>query len=238
MANSIIQCYWCGRSFENGKNGGALAGYCSKACEHAREASMKSSSSSSSSSYTPSYPSKTYSPEVNRMFWLIVISIAVCSIVFLILLNLFLNITNLHPSSKVMLIIYGVWILIGTVILKTKGFDLKASVGFMAIVFAVSYFIRIPIENKFYNIPFMQKITNKSTVSAPAVPGKSSGKATVSAESANFRDKASTDSNVIQKVKKGDTLTVRGAAEGGWLPVEFNGKEGFISADLVTMSKE
>jgi len=153
----------------------------------------------------------------------------------LVLAPMILKIINIKVNF---LIIIGVWFLITFIFFKAKfNMGFRESAGLMAGVIFVSFFVSLFVEAKIKNIPFVQKLLNKTAVTAPAVTGKAAGKATVSAESANFRDKASTESNILQKVKKGDVLTIRGAEESGWLPVEFDGKEGFISADMVTISK-
>jgi SH3-like domain-containing protein len=107
------------------------------------------------------------------------------------------------------------------------------SVGYIAFFGLIGFFVIGPfVEGKINDIRRGIKPKNKSAVSAPAVPG--ARKATVSAEAANFRDAPSTNSNVIKSLKKGTALTVTGAAAGGWLPVEYEGVQGYISADLVT----
>jgi len=129
-------------------------------------------------------------------------------------------------------------LIIGAVVLIKNGWPVVSGIVLMVMFGGLGLlFVSPVIEKGMRKIPIIDRIASrKMAITAPAVPGKAAGKATVIAESANFRDKASTESNILQKVKKGDVLTVRGAEEGGWLPVKFNGKEGFISADLVTVS--
>jgi hypothetical protein len=47
----------------------------------------------------------------------------------------------------------------------------------------------------------------------------------------------SSKDNVIIQARKGNTLSVTGAVEKGWLPVEYSGKAGFVSADLVKVNE-
>lgn len=56
---------------------------------------------------------------------------------------------------------------------------------------------------------------------------------TITADSLNLRSEASMSSNVIKILKKGDTLTVTGNAEKGWLPVIHNGDNGFVNVAYV-----
>jgi uncharacterized protein YgiM (DUF1202 family) len=60
-------------------------------------------------------------------------------------------------------------------------------------------------------------------------------KASVTANSANFREGPSTDTKVLKALKKGDVLTVTGEAANGWIPAEHDGVKGYISADLVSI---
>jgi uncharacterized protein YgiM (DUF1202 family) len=70
------------------------------------------------------------------------------------------------------------------------------------------------------------------SVEAPA-----SVTATVTNNTANIRSAPdSGKNNIITSVKNGDTLTVTGPAENGWLPVEVDGKPGYVSADLVKIN--
>jgi hypothetical protein len=59
--------------------------------------------------------------------------------------------------------------------------------------------------------------------------------APVQADRANLRSMPSVDSDIVKTLKKGDVLTVTGDAQNGWLPVEHNGDNGYISAELVTL---
>jgi hypothetical protein len=56
----------------------------------------------------------------------------------------------------------------------------------------------------------------------------------VSANSANFREGPSVGAKALKTLTKGDTLTVTGEADNGWLPVEHDGVQGYVSADLVS----
>jgi MFS family permease len=59
--------------------------------------------------------------------------------------------------------------------------------------------------------------------------------ASVQADRANLRSMPSVNSNIVKALKKGDVLTVTGDVQKGWLPVEHNGDNGYISAELVTL---
>jgi hypothetical protein len=56
----------------------------------------------------------------------------------------------------------------------------------------------------------------------------------VSANSANFREGPAAGTKALKTLKKGDILTVTGGADKGWLPVEHDGVQGYVSADLVS----
>jgi hypothetical protein len=57
--------------------------------------------------------------------------------------------------------------------------------------------------------------------------------ATITADAANFRAGPGTSYKVIKTLKKGETLTVTGASENGWVPVKHGNDKGWISADLI-----
>jgi uncharacterized protein YgiM (DUF1202 family) len=57
--------------------------------------------------------------------------------------------------------------------------------------------------------------------------------ATVTAGTANFRSAPSTSSAIIKTLQKGDTLTVTGSTENGWVPVKHGDDTGYVSADLL-----
>ena len=60
---------------------------------------------------------------------------------------------------------------------------------------------------------------------------------TLTTSNVNFREKASTDSEPIQTLNKGDKVEILGEEE-NWYKVSFNNKEGFVSKDYVTVSEE
>jgi membrane protein implicated in regulation of membrane protease activity len=63
--------------------------------------------------------------------------------------------------------------------------------------------------------------------------------ATVISRTANIRSTPdSGKNNVITQVKNGGILTVTGPVEKGWLPVEVDGKPGYVSADLVRVNDQ
>jgi uncharacterized protein YgiM (DUF1202 family) len=57
--------------------------------------------------------------------------------------------------------------------------------------------------------------------------------ATVTSDAANFRSAPSTSGDIIKTLKKGDTLTVTGNIESGWVPVKHGNDTGYVSVDLV-----
>ncbi len=50
----------------------------------------------------------------------------------------------------------------------------------------------------------------------------------------NFRDNPGTGSNVIRALKAGDTVTVTGDAQNGWIPIEHEGDSGWVSAEFIS----
>jgi hypothetical protein len=61
--------------------------------------------------------------------------------------------------------------------------------------------------------------------------------ATVTSDAANIRSAPdSGKNNVIIQIKKGGILTVTGPVENDWLPVEVDGKPGYVSANLVRIN--
>jgi len=59
--------------------------------------------------------------------------------------------------------------------------------------------------------------------------------ATVTVDALNFRSGPGTNSTVLKTLKKGDTLTVTGDAQNGWLPVEHQGTRGYVSSEMVSV---
>jgi uncharacterized protein YgiM (DUF1202 family) len=49
----------------------------------------------------------------------------------------------------------------------------------------------------------------------------------------NFRDAPGTDSNVICALKAGESVSITGEVENGWIPIEHNGEAGWVSAEYV-----
>jgi tetratricopeptide (TPR) repeat protein len=62
--------------------------------------------------------------------------------------------------------------------------------------------------------------------------------ATVTVNALNFRAGPGTNSTVLKTLKKGSTLTVTGDAQNGWIPVEYEGIQGYVSAELVSIEAE
>ena len=134
--------------------------------------------------------------------------------------------------------IIGVWTLVCIIFLVVKSYPLTPSIIVMAISALVTTLVVTSfITPKLGTLSFVQNLQEKAgrTVSAPRTPGAAQ-RATVTSETANFRDAPSTSSNVLKSLKKGDTLTARGEAADGWLPAEHDGTAGYISADLVSVT--
>ena len=53
----------------------------------------------------------------------------------------------------------------------------------------------------------------------------------------NLRKGPSTQSEVIDKISKGEMLTITGA-EGSWYSVEYNGMRGYVSSEYISASYE
>jgi hypothetical protein len=68
--------------------------------------------------------------------------------------------------------------------------------------------------------------------SAPAQPA--AARVVVSANSANFREGPSAGTTALKTLQKGDILTVAGDENNGWLPVEHDGAQGYVSANLLS----
>jgi uncharacterized protein YgiM (DUF1202 family) len=61
--------------------------------------------------------------------------------------------------------------------------------------------------------------------------------ATVTSDALNFRSGPSTGTRVLKTLRMGDILTVTGDVAGGWLPVEYDGEQGYVSAELVSINE-
>jgi hypothetical protein len=66
-------------------------------------------------------------------------------------------------------------------------------------------------------------------------PSGSQATATVTSDSLNMRSAPSTSGNIIKTLSKGDTLTVTGSTENGWVPVTHGNDTGYVSADLISI---
>jgi len=59
----------------------------------------------------------------------------------------------------------------------------------------------------------------------------------VTADSLNLRSQASGNADIVNTLKKGDTLTVTGDAVNGWLPVRFQNSNGYVSEQYVSAAQ-
>lgn len=69
---------------------------------------------------------------------------------------------------------------------------------------------------------------------APVLPAGSSIGTAKTVYAVNFRSGPSTGYASYQMVPQGSTVNVLGSSSGGWTPVSFNGKSGYISSDYLT----
>jgi uncharacterized protein YraI len=60
--------------------------------------------------------------------------------------------------------------------------------------------------------------------------------ATVTSDALNLRSGPSASHKIIKTLKKGDTLTVTGAAENGWVPVRHGRNSGYVNGEMVSVS--
>jgi TM2 domain-containing membrane protein YozV len=79
----------------------------------------------------------------------------------------------------------------------------------------------------------VSKLTGSNTASQT---GTFQTTATVKADAANLRSSPSTSGDIVKTLQKGDTLTVTGNTENGWVPVNHSGDTGWISADLINLA--
>lgn len=71
---------------------------------------------------------------------------------------------------------------------------------------------------------------------AYAVAAEVMGMGVVTGDSVNVRSEASKDGSKLGSMSKGDKVTVIGE-EDGWYKIQFDGKEGYVSADYVDFEK-
>ena len=117
--------------------------------------------------------------------------------------------------------------------------------GLLAILPKLIRFLIIPLIVLFLIFSFIKFLKSvpevlfgaaESTLDAILGTDNTTGEiAVVTADSANFRSGPSTSYKVIKILKKGDTLTVTGRNDNGWLPVQHSGDKGYMSADLLSI---
>jgi hypothetical protein len=82
-----------------------------------------------------------------------------------------------------------------------------------------------------------ERIFGAARASEPEIVEPPAVTATVTSSAANIRSAPdSSKNNVIIQARNGDTLMVTGPAERGWLPVEVDGKPGYVSSELVEIN--
>jgi len=81
------------------------------------------------------------------------------------------------------------------------------------------------------------KLGKSSGSSTSARSSSSSSKSTqtvsVNADALNMRSEPSSSGAIVKTLKRGDVLTVTGSARNGWLPVQFEGANGWVSESYV-----
>jgi tetratricopeptide (TPR) repeat protein len=82
-------------------------------------------------------------------------------------------------------------------------------------------------------MPEYTRLDGAITASLPAMPT-----ATVTPDALNFRAGPGVNSAILSTLHKGDSLSVTGEAQDGWLPVEYDGKQGFVSAEFVNIESK
>jgi len=116
----------------------------------------------------------------------------------------------------------GMWIIAPLLCKFTKFFVVLLIVGAVGVggYFTVSKFAP----------DLLSSIKNKTVTTVAAAEIKT---VTVKTEALNLRAEASTSSEILKKLKKGDVLKVIGETVNGWLPVEHEGTKGHVSTDMV-----
>jgi hypothetical protein len=102
-----------------------------------------------------------------------------------------------------------------------------AAVAITVLYLAVSFVVGIAPQ-------FLGLFSNKPASASQTAAAATT--ATVTADSLNFRSAPSTSGSIIKTLSKGDTLTVTGSTENGWVPVKHGNDAGYVSADLVSIS--
>jgi uncharacterized protein YgiM (DUF1202 family) len=60
--------------------------------------------------------------------------------------------------------------------------------------------------------------------------------ATVTSDALNMRSEPSANGALVKTLKKGDTLFVTGEIASGWVPVEYEGAQGYVSGQYILLS--
>ncbi|GHV79249.1 hypothetical protein AGMMS49944_10400 [Spirochaetia bacterium] len=62
--------------------------------------------------------------------------------------------------------------------------------------------------------------------------------ATVTTDALNMREKPSAKETLIRTLHKGERLIISGEVQNGWVPVEIDGKRGFVSDSYISIEEE
>jgi uncharacterized protein YgiM (DUF1202 family) len=115
----------------------------------------------------------------------------------------------------------------------TAGKKKHGGIGIIIVLFIIAAAAGVSVhykENLFTSLKSADVSGNTQDI--PALPT-----ARVINANLNVRSGPSTKNSVVIQVHKDDILTVTGMEENGWLPVDYNGKAGFVSAELVKVNE-
>jgi len=100
----------------------------------------------------------------------------------------------------------------------------------LRVIFIVAVVAAAVFFGRPYYMPFVPSWLSKGIT---AVTASADETVTVTSDALNLRARAYGDAEIIKTLKKGDILKVTGSDINGWLPVEHEGKHGYVSKELV-----
>jgi hypothetical protein len=111
---------------------------------------------------------------------------------------------------------------------------LKGRIAFLVLLLLAALSIGI-ITNKYSKSGTAIKAAASATTVTKAA---TSVTATVTSDALNLRAKPSANSTILNTLRKGTRVSVTGEVRNGWLPVEYEGKRGFVNNKFVSIESK
>jgi len=115
-----------------------------------------------------------------------------------------------------------------------KLMEMKSKSGFLKKIFITVIILGVLGSVLYFARPYIMQVISSLTGKTDATQTTTVTTTATVTSNVNFRSGPSTDNAVIRQLQQGDTVTLTGETNGGWMQVSHNGETGWVSSEYLS----